>query len=161
MKNFFLFAILLFVFATPQTKTFALVDPNQKPTIPETQQFVADEIIIKYKPNQSPDDLAIELQKKQTRKKTIVGFFQVLFEDLSAWAQKQETIETKIQRLEEADTKAGVLEKKQLFPNPPPELAHIYLLKLKNNNAKEVIDLYKNLKEIDYAELNQIVHTMQ
>ncbi len=159
MKKIILFATFFLLFLVLHLTAYALVDRNPRGQEP---QFAANEIIVKYKPNQSPDELAALLQKKVMRKKTIAGFFQVFFEDVSTWIHKQETLEAKIKRLEETDKKAGVIAKKPVFSNPTPELANIYLLTLKeNSNVLETIALYKTLPEVEYAEPNHTLHIMQ
>ncbi|MBI2430620.1 MAG: hypothetical protein HYV39_01245 [Candidatus Levybacteria bacterium] len=152
MKQWAIFLSLLFLIF----HLLPLTSHAQEP------RFVPDEVIVKYKNGQSPDDIKALIQQKHARKKTIIGFLKVFFEDLTKRIKKQETIEDKLKRLEDADKKMGVISRKQLFANPPPQLANIYLIKLKEKNkVLETIELYKALPEVEYAEPNHILRIMQ
>lgn len=141
---------LLLLFAA-QT-AFAIVDG---PT-PRQPSFVPNEVIVKYKNGQSPEELRALVGKRASERQALFGFFRLLFEDFRMQLQKQETPEGKLKRLEEADKKVGVVSKERVFRDvSDPTLTNTYLLKLKQgSDVLKVVELYKGVPEVEYAEPN-------
>lgn len=137
----------------------AIVDGAPAPREPS---FVPNEMIIKYKDGQSPDELKILVTKRAIERRTVLGFIKLFFVDLKQSTSKQKTPETKLKRLGETDKKAGVVSRERVFKETDdPTLKNTYLLKLKQgSDVLKVVKLYETLPEIEYAEPNYVVQIL-
>lgn len=126
---------------------------------PRTPAFVPNEVIVKYKTGQSPQELQAIVAKRAMERKTVLGFIKLFFADLKQSTSKQETPETKLQRLGKTDKKAEVVSKESVFKGvADPTLKNTYLLELKQgSDVLKVVKLYETLPEIEYAEPNYTV----
>lgn len=113
--------------------------------------FVKNEILVKYKTAQSPVELKKIIEERSNKRKTVVGFFSLFWADFKNKLKKQDTPETKLFRIQNAAKKAEVLEEKELSSSG------LYRFILKKNNAEDAARIFTSLPEVEYAELNYII----
>lgn len=140
--------LLLFVFIW-QTTTNRIHALDPKPTIPQK------ELIVKYKPGQSPEELRIVILQREEKKKNFFSFFIILVQDIKTHITYQETPKDKLARIEAVEKKAGVVSQEPLSNKKPFE--HTYLMRLKEpSSISNAISLYKSLPEVEYVEENSV-----
>ena len=120
-----------------------------------THSIFAKELIVAYKPGQSPDDI---LTINQKRKETIQGSpiirTRYLLEDVVVRISQSLSSEEKMRRLSQIESQIGVVSKHRLHL-ADDQIETIYIGKLDDTvSSAHAMTLYETLPEVEFAEEN-------
>lgn len=149
----FLLILLLFFEVLTVSHSYAIVDQNSfdKPV------FAQNQLIIKYKPGLSKDDLRAQVETRTKEKGSLLGIIKIFLQDLNLKFKRQETPEEKLARIEEVQKQAGVVSEEKLFKSGDLSRANFYLLTTDGTlSVPEAVDIFNNLPEVESAEPDYI-----
>jgi len=120
--------------------------------------FVLDEIVVKYKDNLAPQELALQVASRQTLKKSFLGRIQLFWGDLKLTFARQEKPEIRLSRLQSVDQEVGALDKQKLLETSEAAGKNVYVIKTDGSKSVEqMVNLYEALPEVEYAEPSKIL----
>lgn len=152
-------AVILVVFNPLASNFKALAVFNKQPKM---EPYAANQIIVRYKMGQSPEELKAIVGQRQKQSASILGMLIIFFDNLKSKLAGKELPENKLARLESADQQAGIIESRLIFESDDPSLQNFYLLE--GNGAlsvTEMVKLYQNLPEVEFAEPNYTYSIME
>ncbi len=98
------------------------------------------------------------MQLENQKRSTIQGFIQYVFARIFSWNPSKNEWEIKLDRLNNADKKIGVVKKEKVFnQSDNPALKNTFLFKLNGiMSVEDAAKVYSSLPEVEYAEPNFI-----
>ncbi|MBM3284066.1 hypothetical protein FJY90_07565 [Candidatus Gottesmanbacteria bacterium] len=130
---------------------------------PPPANYVPNQLIVKYKPNQSPQELQTQVSQRSNLGKTpLLGPLMLFFTNIRFNLTGQDSPEKKLTQLEAAAKEVGVVESQKLFLDSQDATLKNYYL-LKTNGQMEVlkaIEVYRKLSIVESAEPNYMFSTM-
>ena len=123
----------------------------------EPNSFVPNEMIVKYKSGQSPDDLVrMVAKRREDGHPFIIGAVVLFLKDLTGKIHGLETPEDRLIRINQTDDSIGVVAKEKLLDSDE-DREPIYVFRLDGSRSVDTaVELYRNLPEVEYAESNFI-----
>lgn len=152
MKNFiFIFTLILgLILFAPMVKA-------------EEPEVASDEIIVKYKDNQSPEDIQEFVSTRSEKQRTFIGSVQNTIENVSLRARGEKLPEEKLNEINAAQRRADVVNSQDMFTSPAIQASTNSDLKdievVRTNGTKsinEVERIFEALPEVEYAQPNYI-----
>lgn len=153
VKLISLILLLLFISYLAKASSQAVVtnDLTEKP------QFVANQLIVQYKADQSPDELGAKVAEREKERASFFGMIRLFLTDLGMKLKGQETPEEKLKQINEVKRQAGVITEEKLFESGDLSLTNFYLLTTDGSlSVSQAVDLYKSLPEVETVEPNYI-----
>lgn len=141
------------------------------PTTPIGSQQVANEIIVKFKPSQTPDEIRQQATDLQNQKNDgVIGAFQYYFYTFQKKAQNETTVQDTLSALEQIEKTYGITRYEQFYKPVSTPGSSITLgaedtrddsnLKIVKTNGNkplaDVVNSYKALPEVEFAMTNSI-----
>lgn len=117
------------------------------------QDYVPNQVIVKFKPGQSPQELKAQVEKRSKERQSFFGFFKFLILDIKTTLKKEETPEERKAKLEDVEKKIGVVKSEALYKGKD-EKAQTFVFTFQNGSVEEAVTLYKSLSIVEYAEPN-------
>lgn len=122
----------------------------------QTQTFSPNEVVVIFKSNQSPEELEREIGRRNETKQTFLGSLKIMLENIKLSVSRQETPETQFKQIQNVDNKASVT-KRTVINQDKSSGKTTYLLTLReNNDILKIVDMYKNLQQVEDAQPNYI-----
>lgn len=119
-------------------------------------ESVPGEIIVKFKPGKSPEELQALINQKAGESNNPWGRLRVSFERMTG----TKTAEDELEDIEKAKEKSGFDSMEKIFESDDPDLRDIYLIKTNRIRSQEQLDnLFSSLSEVSYAQPNYMVTT--
>lgn len=125
--------------------------------------FAPNQLIVKYKEGQSPEELKFKVSQRENRKQTFLfGPIMLFFEDLRLRLKGEENPEKKLERINSAASEIGVTSAEKLFQDSQDvALKNFYLLTTDGRmEVLPAVELYKKLPEVESAEPNYTMKMM-
>ncbi|MDO8497003.1 MAG: S8 family serine peptidase [bacterium] len=166
-KIFFSLVAGLVLFLSASSPSYAVYNP----TTPIGSQQVANEIIVKFKPSQTPDEIRQKAEDLQNQKGVgVIGAFQYYFYTFSKKAKNEATPQETLSALDQIEKIYGVTRYEQFYKpsaSPPSSTtlgaedtrdeSNIKIVKTDGNKPlEEVVNSYKSLPEVEFAMTNSI-----
>ena len=148
MRKFFFTLFIIGLFST------------QSVTCVIAQDYKPNEIIVKYKQNESPENLTQTIDLRSKRAANIIGFIQNTAENVSTTLTGNQTPETKLEKLKSVENSIKLKSRQQLkIQTESKSLSNIYLLKTETQDVNSLINIYKSLPNVVSVEPNIILKT--
>lgn len=149
-------------FSSPALATF--------PSGNNTSQYVPGEVIVKYKPGRSPEELSAKIFEKQRVGKTLLGKIKNLTQDLGDRASGQGTPTDNLANQQKLKSKFKILKEEKIFETSGEKvlgaatqkdpLSNYYLLKSSQLDVNRAKEEFAKDKTVEFAEPNYIYHIM-
>ncbi|OGK14933.1 hypothetical protein A2690_01525 [Candidatus Roizmanbacteria bacterium RIFCSPHIGHO2_01_FULL_39_12b] len=153
VKNILLFSVLILAFSSQAGLINGIYDPGSTP-INEREQFVANQVIVKFKSGYDPETLKAKVMQRTQLSRTFLGKIRVMFMDLLA-----KTVPMReLQLLETVNKQAGAVNQEILAIESDKST---YIITLNGKKSVEkAVEIYSKLSFVEYAEANYLVYPM-
>jgi len=134
----------------------------QTPT-PEVQKkrYVENQVVVKFKPDMSPQELQIAVNKRNQLRSSAWGSVQLMLSDLKYAGKEDEKPEARFMHIQNADVQSGAVKKKSLFNSASPTTKNTFLYTLNGKKSvDESVKIYSGLTEVEKAAPNYILRVM-
>ena len=128
---------------------------------------VPNQIIVKYKNGDSPDELQNLIHQRQlNNQQSIINHTATIISDLANKLSGNETPEERLNDLNLIDSKAGVTANTRIFSNNNQKankfgLNNIHRIRTNGKlGIDELLSIYKALPEVEYAQKDNFVHAL-
>lgn len=123
--------------------------------------YVPNQIIVAFKPQQSFDVLQLMVNERLNTRKTFFGKIKLFFADLGLKINKKDSPEEKLARLNLTNDRIGVI-KKEILTTTSGGRKDSYVLTTNGTvSVEKMVQIYSKLPEVEYAEPNYIYSTLQ
>lgn len=131
----------------------------------QTQPFVPGEVIVKFKPGQTPDEIEENVARRENIRETpVVGALQLSVEDALTRAQGEKPPEDKLREIKQTEKRLGVIgqDKIEAAGSADSPLETVYAITARNTQSPQSLErAYEALPEVEYAEPNYTIHAFQ
>jgi len=129
-------------------------------SIPKTR-YSPTEFIVKYKPGQATNNLKLLVLDRQKKAKNIINRIVFFFGDFKTRITNKKTPEDRWVRFESLNKTLGILSETNLSPESK-QVTDLYVVKTNGKlDILKVIESYKQLPEVEYAEPNYLYETLE
>lgn len=147
-------------FVAGQSALLAQDDSQKTPETPSVEDgaeapAVENQIIVTYKPGQSPHQLRKKHDDRVAYQNSFIGAIVLFFRSLIDTIQNNPLPANQINRIEEAEKNAGVEIVERTVEAPDMDESETYLLTLnKSSSVEQAISIFTELPEVDNAQPN-------
>ena len=114
-------------------------------------EVVRDQLVVKYKDGQSPDDLKrVAQRREENRKRPVVGPILNTLENFALRVRGQKPPESKLSELEAINSRVGVLEEENLLPAVDDDIK-VYRI---SGSSEEARNIYSSSASVEYSALD-------
>lgn len=129
--------------------------PKTNPTENFTSQPLPDQLLVKYKKDLSPQFLQLKVDERLESKSGTLGFVRIFFDNLKYKMRNQQLPEEHLGSIQKADDLAGAQEKVRVPDAGDENQRNLFLIHTDGSKSlEEVIAIYENTPEVEYAEPN-------